>query len=918
MLKDPPNGWADVMIVSFENLEVRRFLSLTPSAGTAGEGGSFSVLASTMRPSVSDVVPRNGATGISTLVSVKVDVRLPNIGAGVSDSSVKTPGNVTLVRVRDGAVVPSNVNTTGGGDAIILTPSSPLETNTEYRFTVTDRVTDTTGARFTPFTSTFTTGQTNGVADPLIRFNKVPLPLTQGYNWTSLAIGPDRRLYAGTRTGQIVRFTLNPDGTVSGSRTIQTVRTANGGMERLITGFAFDPKSTKTNPILWVSHGVNLLEGAPNWSGKISKLTGRNLENYTEVIYNLPRSARDHLTNQPVFGPDGMLYVSVGSQSAQGAPDLQWGLREETRLSAAILRIDTEKITAPLNVKTTDAGGPYNPSKRGNPVRIYATGVRNAFDLLWTRDGKLLAPSNSSASGGNSPAGNGAPALTSVPTQNDFLYEIREGGYYGHPNPVRGEFVLNGGNPTSGKDEAEVLVYPVGTRPEPHYQGIIYDFGRNESPNGIVEFSSSNRVFGGKLNGKILVAQYSGGDNIIVLTRGPNGEITRGEIGFAGLTQFVDPLDIIQDSVTGFLYVAEYGAGRITMLTPDNSQLLSGRRVRTDRDLVVFTEVRGGQPSPSQNLTIRNRGQRALTVSTLEFVGPDAAMFSLTSAPNRPFELQPGQYITIAFNFNPPITTGNGVKSAALRIVSNDTAGDAVKDVPVRGIATPGLENANEPSLQRVLEAWRIPLTVGDDDPDEANMPIPPRSPNDEVVAQTFVKAGPGNVTIQPIAVYAPDFTTFVAEVGFYNPASGARTRVFQVNRANHQSVNPLITGWDQFDPGSSAFGIYTLWPQRQDRVTHTQDSRNPWDSSPAGGRKVRVYPLRKPDGSMEPNAYVLGFEAISSPTDHQDLVLIVRNVRIASSGNSLQSVARSAPTPPMAKPIFGQVLLDPDNPSLF
>lgn len=846
-------------------------------------------------PTVAGVSPADGSVGIAVTVAVKVDVNLPNVGHGVSDESVKAPGNVTLSRVSDGAMVQVNVNTTGGGDAIILTPTAPLETNTKYRFMVSSNVQDTSGASFIPFVSVFTTSATAATVDSQIRFEKTPLPLSFGYQWTSVTVGPDKRLYAGTRTGQIVRFDLNPDGTFAGSRTIQTVRTGNGGSERIITGLAFDPSSTAAKPVLWISHGVNVLEAADNWTNKISKLTGANLQNYTDVVFNLPRSARDHLTNQMAFGPDGLLYVAQGSQSAQGAPDNQWGLRQETILSAAILQINTRAITTPLNVKTTDAGGSYNPRKKGNPVRLFATGVRNAYDLVWTRDGKLYAPVNGSASGGNAPAGGGAPALNNVPTQNDFLYQVVDGGYYGHPNPARGEFVLNGGNPTAATDPAEVRQYPVGTQPNSNYRGIAYDFGRNESPNGIIEFSSSDKVFDGKLNGKLLVAQYSGGDNIIVLTRDAAGRITRGEVGFAGLTQFVDPLDLVQHPRMGYLYVAEYGAQRITLLRPEQQKLLSGRRVRTDKSQLVFNDVKGGPASPTQTITLRNRGTRTLTVGGLSLTGTDRSLFSIVDAPTRPFDLGPGQYVSISLRFAASTSTTNGVKTAALRITSNDTAGDATLDIPLSGIATPGLENGNEPSLQRILDAWRLKLNAGDDNPDNAELPIDPITPNDEITVQSFVKAGSGNVTIQPIAVFAPDFAPFVADVGWYNAATGSRNTVFTVNRGSHQTVDPAYTGWNQFDPGSTRFGFYTLWPQRNNRVTYSQDSRNTWDTSAAAGRKMRVYPLKDAKGVTQPNAYVLALEAISSPTDHQDIVLIVRNVAPAAGSSSPQAVAGAA-----------------------
>ncbi len=891
----------------FEHLEGRRLLAGASSVPSIDPSG-VNVIFANGTPSVSGVVPRPNSTGASTLAAVKADVSLPNVGAGVSDASLRTAGAVTLTRVSDGVVIAANVNTTGGGDAIILTPRTPLAPLTQYRFNVTSAVKDTSGASFAPFTSVFTTGPTEAAADPTVRFNKIALPSSVGYQWTAMEIGPDDRLYAATRTGQIVRYVLNPDGTFRSSKTIQTVRTAHSGRERLITGIAFDPASTKTRPILWVSHGENVLEGATNFSGKISKLTGRNLETYTEVIFNLPRSARDHLTNQPKFGPDGLMYVSVGSQSAQGAPDAQWGLREETLLSAAILQINTAAITSPLNVRTTDVGGSYNPRANGAPVRLYATGVRNAYDLLWTRDGKLYAPTNSSATGGNSPAGGGAPALTAIPTVNDYLYLIEEGGYYGHPNPARGEFVLNGGNPTAGVDEAEVLSYPVGTQPNPNYRGIVYEFGRNISPNGIFEFSGS--VFGRRLNNTIMVAQYSAGDNIIVLTRDSAGNITKGEAGFTGLTQFVDPLDIIQHPRTGYIYVADYGAASITLLHPDQARLLSGRRVRATEEQLVFNDVRGGGASKSRSISIWNRGMRGLTIASILPSGGNASMFQVLDAPTQPFDLGPGQRVTLRVNFSAPTGTTNGIKTSSLRIVSNDTAGDATFNIPLRGIATPGLEDANEPSLQRILSAYNLDIDVGDNDSAEANIPLPPRAGNDEIEAQAFVKAGPGWVTIEPLAVFAPNASPFVTDVGWYDSGTGAQTSVFTANSGNGQTVNVSYTGWNQLDPGNARFGIYTVWPQRNNRVTYSDDARNTWDTSSANGRKIRVYPYRRADGTVEPNAFILGSEAISTPVDHQDVVLVIRNVQVVEK-RSAQSLAARAP---VTGPVFSTERLDLDE----
>src|SRR5205085_1061824 len=170
---------------------------------------------------------------------------------------------------------------------------------------------------------------------------------------------------------------------------------------------------------------------------------------------------KDHLTNQPSIGPDGALYVSQASNSSMGNADPAWGNRDEHLLNDAILRVDVGAIAAKgsaVNVRTNGAGN-YDPFKSDAPVTLYATGIRNAFDLVWHSNGHLYAPTNGSAAGGSTPSfsgtfsgkridsGNGPYNVGSVnggsdvrSTQPDFLFDVQKGGYYGQPNPSRGEF----------------------------------------------------------------------------------------------------------------------------------------------------------------------------------------------------------------------------------------------------------------------------------------------------------------------------------------------------------------------------------------------------------------------------------------------------------------------------------------------
>ena len=216
-------------------------------------------------------------------------------------------------------------------------------------------------------------------------------------------------------------------------------------------------------------------------------------------------------------------------------------------------------------------------------MTIYATGVRNAYDLVWHSNGELYVPTNASAPGGNTPAsvsgtlrpdgsqyeGPAVPALTKVAqTQKDFLFRVQKGGYYGHPNPLRGEFVLNGGNPTDSIDSAQVDAYPEGTLPDANWRGYAFDFHNNKSPNGIIEYKSN--AFNGALKGKLIIARYSAND-IVVLTPCSNKKsilnFTEGS-AIEGFSGFIVPLDLAEDVKTGNIYVSEYGGGGISLLKP--------------------------------------------------------------------------------------------------------------------------------------------------------------------------------------------------------------------------------------------------------------------------------------------------------------------------------------------------------------
>ena len=565
------------------------------------------------RPIIQRAAPEDGETGVEPETSVSL---YPVNADGGIDRSTNTASNVKLIEVDTNTVIEVVLGTSGGSDIIVLDPTETLEENTTYRVEVTEGLKDQAGKAFNPFTSTFTTGTTTSSGPSNIKFSRQTV--SEGRDsYTSLAIGPDRKLYATTPDGRIKRFPINADGTLGSEEVISSL-VQEEGRPRLLIGFAFDPSSTPGNLIAWVSHtyvddAFKLKDIDEPWSGKITRLSGPNLETVQDYVVGLPRSTKDHVTNSIAFKPGepDVLYFNQGSNSAMGDPDSAWNFKEEQLLSAATLRLDVSKLSStslPLDVQT-EGGASYDPFSANAPLTIFGSGIRNAYDLVWHSNGQLYVPTNGSKLGGIVPrydlnkvgpggcstrpeGGYNGPVLDSEndvngeyiktsqtdgwkvaeQVQNDFLFRVEEGGYYGHPNPKRCEWILNGGG--TSNDASKVNIYKSNTRPDPNYKGFAYDFEKNKSPNGVIEYVSN--TLGGALKGKLLVARYSNEDDIIVLDpSGSNNDIS-GEEAPDDLDNFSDPIDLVEDTTNGNLYVSEFDENedtqgqKITLLIPAN------------------------------------------------------------------------------------------------------------------------------------------------------------------------------------------------------------------------------------------------------------------------------------------------------------------------------------------------------------
>ena len=314
-------------------------ITLSPVGGTNTKITYVDIasVAQSGRPYATTVLPLNGTTDVVTNASPTASNELP--GGGVNPTTVT--GGVTLTRVSDGARVAGEGATSGGADTVSFRPAEgeTLLPSTLYRFDVLASVTDASGNHFIPFSSVFTTkADSTNPGTSVAAFDKTDSGASKGNAYTSLTFGPDGRLYAGSIFGQIYRWTVLADGTLTDETVINTVRTHasaagwEGAPNRTIIGLTFDPASTPENPILWITDNYAYLgSDVPNGTGSIARLSGPNLGTYEEVVVNLPRSIKDHETNSIAFH-DGKIYITQGSINAMGAQDGTWEAAREPPL----------------------------------------------------------------------------------------------------------------------------------------------------------------------------------------------------------------------------------------------------------------------------------------------------------------------------------------------------------------------------------------------------------------------------------------------------------------------------------------------------------------------------------------------------------------------------------------------------------
>jgi hypothetical protein len=270
---------------------------------------------------------------------------------------------------------------------------------------------------------------------------------------TQATWGPDGRLYVANIYGDIHIYTFDDDYNVTDHEVSTAIANT---VNPQILGIAFNPFDPPGGPVrIYVAHNLLFANGGSCftdvsfYSGQVSILEGPNFDTVQPLITGLPVSNHDHGINGMEFDNQGNLLIAVGGNSNAGVPDCDIGGVPESPLSAAIIKAYITRTNFNGNIVYLESqSGQVNMDQAYGDIvdvatnvdlEVFASGMRNAYDLVLATTGLIYSPDN----GPNTGFGPGSLSATTQGPEaddEDTLDLIEEGHYYGHPNRNRGRY----------------------------------------------------------------------------------------------------------------------------------------------------------------------------------------------------------------------------------------------------------------------------------------------------------------------------------------------------------------------------------------------------------------------------------------------------------------------------------------------
>ncbi len=316
------------------------------------------------------------------------------------------------------------------------------------------------------------------------------------------------------------------------------------------------------------------------------------------------------------------------------------------------------------------------------------------------------------------------PGTTNNETQKDWLFKTK-GRFLSWTSESlsRGIRPQSRGAPYSGlpgqqeTSYVDVAKYPSTLGPDPNYLEPAYDFEKNKSPNGVIEYKSDS--FGGKLQGLLMVVRFSGQDDLLVMQPRGNGDIADANGNVPGLGGFDDPLDVVEDLRTGNIYISEYdrdgnGIPRITLLRADVPASTGPEITAASQELIFEITVNNdGNNTDVKTVEITNTGNEILNISGVSITGAFSDQFEGVT-PNGAEVLNPGESVTYSVTYAPVLDqTALGYQNAVLSILSDDAETPSL-EIGLYALKKSGFEGNNEPPLQDVVNTLGIGVDVDD------------------------------------------------------------------------------------------------------------------------------------------------------------------------------------------------------------